>query len=131
MSAISYFNIASNAETDREHQVQLALLQAVCDAVRKKRDADSVAEILEQLIAYSEAHFMSEELLMRLKSYDDYEDHADDHVNMMDTLRDIAASHAAGNTALVAGKATEVLGFIGHHIATRDRRFADYVRNGL
>ena len=74
---------------------------------------------------------MSEELLMRLKSYDDYEDHVEDHLQMLDTLRGIAASHAAGDTALVAGRAAESLDFIGRHIATRDRRFADHVRLGL
>jgi len=130
MSAISDFNIASNAETDREHQVQLGLLQALCDAARDHRDAAAVAEILEQLIAYSEAHFMSEELLMRLKSYDDYEDHVDDHIRMLDLLRAIAADHAAGNSSLIAGKAEDVLGFIGKHIATRDKRFAEFVRSG-
>lgn len=130
MSKLSFFNIACNAETDREHQVLLALLQALCDAVRKKRSADAVGEILDRLIAHSEAHFMSEELLMRLQSYDHRQDHVDDHINMMDMLRKIAVDHAAGNSALVADKAAEVLDFIGSHIATRDRRFADSIRKG-
>jgi len=131
MSNISDFNSAANAETDREHEVQLGLLQALCSAVRENRDAASVGEILDQLVAYSEAHFMSEELLMRLKSYDDYEDHVDEHIHMLDVLNQIAADHAAGNSSLVAGKAEAVLGFISNHIATRDRRFADFVRSGM
>ncbi|MCX7168499.1 MAG: hypothetical protein NTV11_19820, partial [Rhodocyclales bacterium] len=77
------------------------------------------------------AHFMSEELLMRLKSYDDYEDHVDDHIHMLDVLREIATDHSGGNSALVSDKAAGVLKFITNHIDTRDRRFADYVRNGL
>ena len=104
--------------------------QALCGAVAAHRDAASVSEILDQLIAYSEAHFMSEELLMRLKSHDDYADHVDDHSHMLDVLRQIAADHAAGSSPLVAAKAAEVLDFIGNHIATRDRRFADQLRNG-
>lgn len=131
MSNISDFNAASNAETDREHEVQLELLRALCAAAGEHGDAAVVGEILDRLISYSEAHFMSEELLMRLKSYDDYEDHVDDHVFMMDTLHTIAARHAAGDSTLLAGEATDALAFIGNHIATRDRRFADYVRNGL
>lgn len=130
MSAISEFNSVSNAETDRAHQLQLDLLRLLCEAVRDNRDATAVREILDQLIAFSEAHFMSEELLMRLKSYDDYENHVDEHIHMLDVLTQIAAVHASGNSSLVQGKAAEVLGFIGQHIATHDRRFADYVRNG-
>jgi len=61
VSTISEFNAAANADTDREHQVQLGLLQELCNAARENHAAALVAEILEQLIAYSEAHFMSEE----------------------------------------------------------------------
>ena len=131
MSGIPEFNIASNAQTDHEHEVQLGLLQALCSAAAENSDAAVAGEILERLLAYSEAHFTSEELLMRLKSYDEYEDHLDDHNHMVEVLQDIATQHAAGNSALVAGKAAEILGFIVHHIDTRDRRFADYVRNGI
>jgi hemerythrin len=131
MSAMSEFNTAANAETELEHQVQLDLLHALHSAVDEARDAASVAEILEQLMAYSEAHFMSEELLMRLKSYDDYEDHVDDHVHMLDALKAMAEQHAQGQSALVPTQVHEALAFIGKHIASRDKRFADFVRNGL
>ena len=130
MASISDFNIASTAEANREHQVLLCLLQALCDAVRDKRDAESAGEILEQLIAFSEAHFTSEELLMRLNSYDDYENHADEHIHMLDMLNRIGIDHAAGNSSQVLGKAQEVLDFIVNHIATSDKRFADHVRRG-
>lgn len=131
MSNIGDFNAAANAETDREHDIQLGLLRALCAAVGENREAAAVGEILDRLISYSEAHFMSEELLMRMKSYDDYEDHVDDHAFMLDALRGIAARHAAGDATLLAGAAADALAFIGKHIATRDRRFADAVRNGL
>jgi len=131
MSSIADFNAASNADTDREHEMQLGLLRELCRAAGANGDPAVVGEILERLIDYSEAHFASEELLMRMKSYDDYEDHVDDHAQMLDALRGIAANHVRGESALVAGRAAETLEFIGRHIATRDRRFADYVRNNL
>ncbi len=131
MPGITDFNTAANADTDRKHEVQLGLMRALCTAAGENCDSAVVGEILQRLIAYSEAHFVSEELLMRLKSYDDYEDHVEDHAQMLDTLRDIAADHAGGTAALIAGHAAELLAFISKHIATRDRRFADYVRNNL
>jgi len=42
---IADFNSASSAATDREHDVQLGLLQALCSAVADNRDAASVSEI--------------------------------------------------------------------------------------
>jgi len=114
MSGMTKFNLESAAEIDHEHEVQLNLLHELRNAIREDRD--------------SEVHFASEELLMRLKSYDDYEDHVDDHNRILDVLKAIAACHAAGDSSLVTGQADDLLGFIGHHIETRDRRFADLAR---
>ena len=128
MSGMTKFNLESAAEIDHEHEVQLNLLHELRNAIREDRDVALVGGILDQLIAYSEVHFASEELLMRLKSYDDYEDHVDDHNRILDVLKAIAACHAAGDSSLVTGQADDLLGFIGHHIETRDRRFADLAR---
>jgi hemerythrin len=46
-------------------------------------------------------------------------------------LRVMADKQAAGQAAPTAGKAHEILDFIKQHIATRDKRLADYVRQGL
>ena len=129
MSSISDFNNSANAVTDGEHDVQLGLLAALCQAVREGRDVETVALNLGQLRSYSEAHFASEELLMRMKSYDDYAAHVEDHEHMLDALQVIATNHSQGNSSLVAGKVEEVLGFIQQHIATRDRHFAEMVRS--
>ncbi len=64
---------------DAEHRVQLGLIDALRDAVRQGDKRAVVGEILDQLIAYSELHFVSEQLLMRLYAYPDYEDHSQDH----------------------------------------------------
>lgn len=127
MSPLTEFNRASNVATDREHQVQLGLLQALCGASRENRETATVAEILAQLIAYSEAHFMSEELLMRLNSHDDYEDHADAHMRILEVLQMLADDHAAGGMPLLAGKVEAARDIVEEHIATRDRRLAENV----
>lgn len=112
---------------DREHQVQTGLLDALCSAVERGDDPRKSREILDQLRAYSSAHFMSEELLMRLASYDDYEDHVADHIRMMDELDAILAHHEAAQPLLMLEKARAIDGFLRQHIATRDSRFAGWV----
>ena len=111
---------------DQEHRIQTGLIEALCAAVEAGDDAGMAGTILAQLIAYSEAHFMSEELLMRLASYDDYEDHVADHIRMLDELQQISVRHQAGESGLVRGKAQAMLQFLRQHIETRDRRFADW-----
>ena len=129
MSRISDFNDSASVVTEGEHEVQLGLLAALCQAVREGCDVETVALNLGQLRSYSEAHFASEELLMRMKSYDDYAAHVEDHEHMLDALAEIATNHSLGNSRLVQGEVESVLGFIQQHIATRDRHFAQTVRD--
>jgi len=131
MFPIEEFNVKANDDTDREHEVQLELLQELCLALESGAKATTVHQILCNLIDFSEAHFMSEELLMRMKSYDDYEEHQDNHTQILDMLRDMAARNIAGDSALLKQSARDMLGFIKQHIATRDKRLADHVRLGL
>jgi len=131
MSPIEEFNAKANEDTDREHEMQLELLQKLCLALDSGAMATTVHQILSDLIDYSEAHFMSEELLMRMKSYDDYEEHQGNHSHILEVLRDMAARNIAGEGSLLKQKAHDVTGFITQHIATRDKRLADHVRLGL
>lgn len=125
MPRIDEIKQTSRASMDYEHQVQTSLVQSLCKAVEADRDASAIEEILVQLIRFSEAHFMSEELLMRLASYDDYDDHVADHIHMMDELSRIADEYRAGNASGMLDTAKEALSFIERHIDTRDRRFAE------
>jgi hemerythrin len=131
MSGIREFNAQANNATDHEHQVQLELLSKLCHAVDSGDSLAAVNELLGELMAYSEVHFASEELLMRMKSYDDFEAHQEDHFHMLEVLRHISEQATAGQPSLVAGKVREALGFLEQHIATRDERLADYVRHNL
>lgn len=131
MSSISDFNQKSHDETDAEHRVQVELLKELCDAVQKDSPPSVISDIFQQLVDYSKAHFLSEELLMRQMSYDDYEDHVSDHMRMLDALDEIAAAQASGKSVLVSDKAESILMFITKHIATRDQRFADFLLRGV
>lgn len=115
--------LTASATMDREHAIQTGLIEALRVAVAQGETA-TADEILEQLVAYSSAHFMSEELLMRLVSYDDYDDHVSDHIRMMDELDQLLGHRRAGESDLVLDKALALEGFLLKHIDSRDARFA-------
>ncbi len=125
---LSSQSVQSAGSMDMEHQVQVGLVRALCDAIREG-DARRTREILEQLVEYSAVHFMSEQLLMRLCSYPDYDDHVLDHDHMMDVLHSASARGAEGGQSVALNEAEDMLGFLSRHIATRDTRFAEYYRD--
>lgn len=100
---------------DAEHQVQVRLLKELRSAVAEGRET---AELRERLADYCRAHFLSEELLMRLHAYPDYDDHVADHEQMLDAIE--------GLTEAVAIDALSA--FLLRHIGQRDARFHGYLQ---
>ena len=112
---------------DNEHRIQTGLLNALYDAVSDKKTIAEINEILDQLTSYSELHFMSEELLMRLYAYPDYEDHVSDHEAITAYLKGIANRVAAGQGGMALETAGEMREFLISHINTRDEAFAEFL----
>ena len=115
------------SSVDNEHRIQLGMLKALCDAVEAGEPAEKVHELLEQLTAYSELHFMSEELLMRMYSYPDYDDHVLDHEAMTERLKQIMQRYSEGKDSMALQTAIEMLEFLVGHINSRDQALNDFL----
>ena len=111
---------------DAEHRIQIGLIKALCDAVDTQKPVAEIARILEQLVDYSETHFMSEELLMRLDSYDEFQNHSEEHQAMMEILKSMLKNHHDGKLDLLPGQAQSMLAFLLKHIDTSDKRYATH-----
>ncbi len=129
MSFTSRPSQAVSHTMDDEHRVQVGLINALCRAVEENQPTGEVGLILERLVDYSEAHFSSEELLMRLDSYDGYEQHVEDHERMIDALQQMQRSHKEGASSLIPSQAQSSLAFLLNHIETKDRRYANWIRD--
>lgn len=112
---------------DNEHRIQIGLLNALYDAVNNKKPASEVNQILNQLTTYSELHFMSEELLMRMYAYPDYDDHVHDHEAMTEFLNDIMKTVTAGQDSMALKTASDMRQFLVSHISTRDEALSEYL----
>ena len=112
---------------DNEHRIQLGMINALCEAVKAGEPADKIHEILDQLTAYSELHFTSEELLMRLYSYPSYDDHVLDHEAMTEWLQQITQRFSEGQNSLALQTANEMREFLLAHINSRDKALEEFL----
>ena len=112
---------------DNEHRVQIGLLNALYEAVKDDKPTSEVNEILNQLTAYSELHFMSEELLMRMYAYSDYDEHVHDHETMTEYLNDIMKTFSAGQDSMTLKTTSDMRQFLLAHITTRDQALTEYL----
>jgi hemerythrin len=110
-----------------EHRVQLDLLLALKEALaRGDGDRSGSEGVLRQLLDYSEAHFLSEQLLMRLYAYPAYEEHVQEHDRLIGTLRDISVDWAEGGEA-AGNLLVRVEEWLLTHMSTTDEALEAYL----
>ncbi|MDX1593133.1 MAG: hemerythrin family protein [Gammaproteobacteria bacterium] len=124
----------SQQTLDNEHLVQLGLADAVVQSVEEGASAEEVQQLVAQFVDYTELHFMSEQLLMRLHAYPDYDEHVADHEAIVEALRALRESTAGGEASpLTAERAHKLKGQMLGHIRNRDaalHAFIDELKHG-
>jgi len=116
-----------HAGMDAEHSVELALMDALHDAVARDLGPNRVREILDQLLEHSNVHFMSEQLLMRLTAYPQYEAHALEHDELMARARALQNRVAGAGTATSLEAIVEMRRWLLEHMDHKDRALATYL----
>jgi hemerythrin len=109
---------------DGEHGVQLQLVEALQAALTAGGNRAHAEEILDRLLVFSDMHFGSEELLMRLHSYPRYGLHVDEHRRLLDGLREIHARIGKGQQP--AELVDDLRRWLVGHISGMDRDFASH-----
>jgi hemerythrin len=113
---------------DAEHDLQLQLLDSLSQALAKGGDFSPTRHILEQFIEFSDMHFLSEQLIMRLNSYPGYESHLEEHTRLMKKVREIRESIVRGEKVSSLQLILELRDWLLNHIATEDSAFGEFLR---
>ncbi len=78
-----------NASIDHEHQHMIEEINELYETLKDPLDADSVETVLGDIHADISAHFALEERLMRDANYVEYQDHKNDHEDLLDQIHDL------------------------------------------
>ncbi len=112
---------------DGEHRLQVSLIQALRDAVGDGRPTAEVDEILDQLLEFTKVHFSSEEMLMRLYSFDGYDAHALEHKSAIERIEGVREQYRAGNTTMSLETVDTLGRWIVAHTRRADRALGDFL----
>jgi hemerythrin-like metal-binding protein len=113
---------------DAEHDLQLQLLDSLSKALEKGGEFSPVRYILEQFIEFSDMHFLSEQLVMRLHGYPGYESHLEEHTRLMKKVREIRDLVFRGEATPSVQLIQELRDWLVNHIATEDVAFGEYLK---
>jgi hemerythrin len=112
---------------DAEHDLQMQLLDSLSQALAKGGDFSPTRYLLEQFIEFSDMHFLSEQLVMRLHGYPGYEPHLEEHTRLMKRVREIRENVVRGEKAPSLQLIVELREWLLTHIATEDVAFGEFL----
>lgn len=85
-----------DAAVDHEHEELIHLLNNLHDAMAEGPPSDETMRALGEVFARISAHFALEEHEMRDARYPAFEDHKEDHEDLLDEIRDIMDAYEIG-----------------------------------
>ena len=113
---------------DAEHDLQMQLLDSLSQAIQRGGELSPMQYILEQFIEFSDMHFLSEQLVMRLHGYPGSEPHLEEHTRLMKTVREIRANLMRGENEPSLVLVKELRDWLMQHIATEDASFGTFLK---
>jgi hemerythrin len=113
---------------DSEHDLQLQLIDSLADSIEKGGDFSPACYVLDQFIEFSDMHFLSEQLVMRLHNYPGYEPHLEEHTRLMKKVREIRSSVICGDQKLSREMVEGLREWLVNHIATKDVAFGEFLK---
>lgn len=87
-------------EIDSQHKVLVGLINKMHDAIHHRHGSEVVKDILHELTEYTRVHFAVEESLMRILNFPGYEEHHEQHDELVEHILDLRDKVASGKTAI-------------------------------
>jgi hemerythrin len=113
---------------DSEHDVQTQLLDSLSHALQEVDGLSPANYILDQFIEFSDMHFLSEQLVMRLHGYPGYEPHLEEHTRLMKKVCEIRSSVNSGEAKIDFQLVQQLREWLLTHVAIEDVAFGEFLR---
>ncbi len=114
---------AGKSGMDMEHRVQVELIIALEQGLALGKHIDDLKEILTQLVDYTDIHFMSEQLLMRLHAYPRLAEHEAAHNKLIEQSRRVMNDFCSEEVSVVSSELLLLKQWLLDHIRSDDYLF--------
>ena len=120
------YSIGNNL-IDTEHEELFRLVNAFHDNWQEKRSQQSIAVLLNQLIAYAEMHFQHEETIMLDAEFPKLAEHQKIHEAMVETIFRLRQSFEEQHSHLEMNTMKFIKAWLVEHIIQNDYLFRDFL----
>jgi hemerythrin len=109
---------------DRQHQVLVALIRELQDAMEEGRGRTFQRTLIDRLVAYSQGHFRFEEDLMSKHGYEALAEHVEQHRILMGQVEGLYERIHNGGSVSNAALMLFLRSWLTDHIMEHDQRYA-------
>lgn len=115
------------ADMEREHALEARLVREL-QSVLEAGDLAAADALFERLEDFTNAHFLAEQLLMRLHAYPAFAAHQEEHDRLIQELRDLRRSLDGSSEIDALGAVARLERWLYAHMEVEDRALADFLQ---
>lgn len=113
---------------DYEHRGMILMINKLHEKLAENADKDTIADSLGEIHALISAHFALEEKEMLEMAYDEFEEHKDDHEDLLDQIRDMMDEvEGDRNGDVMKDLGRRLNHWFTEHFRTRDARLHKFL----
>lgn len=113
-------------EIDNQHHELIIIYNELCDAIEARAGAEQTVRILKHLGHYTSVHFATEEALMRMLEYPDYDAHKVAHDQLIAELRKLTRAAIDLPQGVNFQLVYMIKQWLSHHILETDVKFVPH-----
>ena len=107
---------------DFEHQTLIEMINMIYAELEDRRDIDEIRQTVADVHMEISAHFALEERIMREGKYDEYEEHKNDHEDLLDQIRTMMDAIEDDPQSAMDLLSEQLADWFSAHFATFDSR---------
>jgi len=111
---------------EREHALEIEMVRAL-QAALAAGDRDAAGELFDRLEEFTNAHFLAEQLMMRLHAYPEFAAHQEEHDRLIAELRALRRTLAGVEPADPAAAVARLERWLFAHMNSHDHELAEYL----
>ena len=113
---------------DADHRKLVDLVNELHTATSEGRGMEIVANIMEQLVAYTTEHLHREEAEMAAVNFPNLERHKIGHAKFIESLQDLQKKYESGSITVASQLSTILRDWLSLHIRRSDKELLEFLK---
>jgi len=115
------------AKIDEQHMELVVFLNELYDSMKAGKGKDTLNAVLKSLMEYTRTHFTTEESLMKLYAYPDYEAHKQKHEKMTQHVLELKKQYDSGQISSPIQITNFLKDWLTKHIQGTDKSYGPFL----